>query len=166
MCSFFQCVGVGTTFALRVGVMKYLAKTIVIVSVASLLGVSSTADAKKRSRKQAKAKVTVEQDIPWYEQDLAPAQAPAKKAPKKVKKSTKKTEAPTLARFGDHQRRRSVQPSGVCGAGCDKSRRKMSISKFELVPDDEATKKARAAQRAKAIKAAKARAAKKVVSSK
>lgn len=166
MCWFFLRRRVGMRLALLGCAMKHLVKTIALVSMASLFAMSSSADAKKRSRKHKSKQVSVEKDIPWYEQDIAPAKSPAKKAPQKAT-TTEKKPAPSVFRIGTRGRK-SVQPSGHCAAGCDKSARKMSMSKFEIAPDDQKTKASRAAARAKAIKAAKAakaRAAKKKVAS-
>ena len=146
--------------------MKHLAKTIVLVSMASLLALSSTAEAKHSREHQGKrAKAAVqEQDIPWYEQDLVPATtkvAPQKKAKKKVTTGA----APTLDRLGYKQRRRTVLPSGLCNMGCDKSARQISLTKIVLVadakdPNAQAVSAAKTARAIKAAEAAKVRAAK------
>jgi hypothetical protein len=140
-------------------VMKQLTKTIVVISMASLFAMASTADAKGRKGKRAKAAATqVEEDIPWYERDLVPATPVVTPVKKKTAKKAAKKPAPSLDRIGDHQRRRTVAPIGACGAGCDKSARKISMTKLELVADtkDPNAKAARAAKRSRAIKAAKA----------
>ena len=107
-----------------------LSKTIAIGSIASLLLIASPADAKRKKshRKRAvKAKV-VPAPLAWYDQaiEVAPTAPPAEKAAE-----ARRNPAPLRARTT----RRSLVPSGDCTNGCDKSARKVSMTKIVLEKD-------------------------------
>lgn len=133
--------------------MNHLAKIFLTASMATLLGLSSTADAKgskKHKGKRAQASKTVAQAsaaadaVPWYEQgleDLAPARNT------KTKVTQVKTSAPlgpSFERRGQAQMRRTQAPSGLCTTGCDKSARNISMATLVLVKDSKAAKKKKA----------------------
>jgi hypothetical protein len=125
--------------------MKELAKILVTASMATLLGMSSTADAKGSKKSKAKRATPTKaaaqpqapvSDVPWYEQgieDLAPvAKARVKAAP------AQPIQAATLDQLGSYQRRKTLAPSGKCTTGCDKSARNISMATQVLVKDSKA----------------------------
>ena len=144
--------------------MNHLAKIFLTASMATLLGLSSTADAKgskKHKGKRAQASKTVAQEsaaasaVPWYEQgleDLAPA---SKAKPKVVQVKTSAKVTPSFERLGQKQMRRTQAPSGLCTVGCDKSARNISMATLVLVKDSKAAKKKSAAKRSKTTKPSK-----------
>ncbi len=156
--------------------MKDLAKILVTASIATLLGMSSTADAKGSKKSKAKratpAKAAAQpatpaSDVPWYEQgidDLTPSAVVKPKEVKRIHKvSTSMTvlgsaAAPSINQLGNYQRRTTLAPSGLCTTGCDKTARNISMANFKLVKDSPTPKTAKI----KKPKAAKPAAAKKV----
>lgn len=154
-----QRIAAGTRFALPGG-MRDLAKTIVIVSVATLVGLSASAEAKESRKHKAKralpSKVTAPaaaaatSTVPWYEQgldDLSPVvKTKARPAP---------TRAPAMPisgpRYVKRQTRTTLAPSGECQEGCDKTARNIHMATLVLVKD---AKPARSAKPSSASRAA------------
>jgi hypothetical protein len=144
--------------------MKHLAKILVTASMATLLGMSSTANAKgskkTRAKHATKAKAAAQpatpaSDVPWYEQgidDLAPV---VKTKPSKVE--AMQPVAPRVENLGTYQRRRTLAPSGLCTKGCDKTARNINMATLVLVKEGKAQKNSKR-KKAKTKAKAKARA--------
>jgi hypothetical protein len=145
--------------------MNHLAKIFLTASMATLLGLSSTADAKgskKHKGKRAQASKTVAQEsaaadsVPWYEQGLEDLTPASTVKPKVIQVKTSANVAPSFERLGQKQTRRTQAPSGLCSVGCDKSARNISMATLVLVKDSKAAKKKKsAATRSKTTKSSK-----------